>query len=54
MNLMIGTLWYLWPIGRVKAIHTGGHTIKATNSSRVFQAVQLRAPLQSSYKNKPN
>lgn len=49
MNFIIGTLLNLCPIGKVKPIQTGGHMIKATRSSKIFQDAHVSEPRQSSY-----
>lgn len=48
MNLMIGTLLYLWPKGSVNTTHTGGQIINRKNKSIIFQAGHVRLPRQSS------
>lgn len=49
MNLIIGTLLYLWPTGRENTSQTGGQTMNATKRNIILMPVHLRLPRQSSW-----
>lgn len=51
INLMIGTLLYLWPNGRVNTTQTGGQIMNAMSSKTNLKPDQFRTPRQSSYDN---
>ncbi len=54
MNLMIGTLLYLWPNGRVNITQTGGQIMKAMRSKTNLNPDQFKTPRQSSYDTENN
>lgn len=49
MNLIIGTLLYLWPNGRENTIQTGGQIMNATKRNIILMPLHLRLPRQSSW-----